>query len=118
MITPFRIDRLRKLMEDGVIFHGLEHNKVSKKQRELFTRFTLAYRKEGYEPGFRICERKDSTYQFVGRKDEGIVLIVSENPMSATWIPRSANADLVDNAIETFDADYDAGKDIADIGGD
>ena len=118
MITAIRADRLGKLMEDGVIFQGLEHNKVSKKQRELFKKFTLAYREQGYQPGFRICERKDSTYQFVGRDNEGIVLIVSEKPMSATWIPRSANADLVDNAIETFDADYDAGEDIAAIGGD
>ena len=115
MVTPIRVDRLGKLMADGVIFLGLEHNKVSRKQRELFKKFTLAYREQGYNPGFRICKRKDSTYQFVGRNDEGIVLIVSENPMSATWIPRSANPDLVDNAIETFDADYDAGEDIADI---
>ena len=118
MVTPMRVERLAKLMEDGVTFQGLEHNKVSKKQRELFKKFTLAYRGQGYSPGLRICERKDSTYQFVGRNDEGIVLIVSENPMSATWIPRSANPDLVDNAIETFDTDYDAGEDIAAIGGD
>ncbi|MGY5860572.1 MAG: hypothetical protein RTU63_14480, partial [Candidatus Thorarchaeota archaeon] len=108
MVTPMRIDRLEKLMTEGVVFQGLEHNKVSKKQRKLFKKFTLAFRELGYNPGLRICERKDSTYQFVGRSDEGIVLIVSENPMSATWIPRSANPDLVDNAIETFDADYDA----------
>ncbi|TFH03077.1 MAG: hypothetical protein E4H14_17185 [Candidatus Thorarchaeota archaeon] len=118
MITPLRVDRLGKLMENGVIFLGLEHNKVSKQQRDLFKKFTFAFREKGYQPGFRICVRKDSTYQFVGRNDEGIVLIVSENPMSATWIPRSANPDLVDNAIETFDTDYDAGEDIADIGGD
>jgi hypothetical protein len=118
MITAMRVDRLGKLMADGVIFQGLEHGKVSKQQQELFKRYTFAYREQGYNPGFKICERQDSTYQFVGRSDEGIVLIVSENPMSATWIPRSANPDLVDNAIETFDADYDAGIDIADMGGD
>ncbi|TFG33108.1 hypothetical protein EU528_01245 [Candidatus Thorarchaeota archaeon] len=118
MITPIRADRLGRLMDEGVIFLGLEHNKISKQQRELFKRFTLAYREQGFNPGFRICERQDSTYQFVGRNDEGIVLIVSENPMSATWIPRNANPDLVDNAIESFDTDYDVGEDITDIGGD
>ncbi len=118
MFTAMRVERLGKLMAEGVIFHGVEHGKVSEQQQELFKRFTLAYREQGYNPGFRICERKDSTYQFVGRNDEGIVLIVSEKPMSATWIPRSANPDLVDNAIETFDADYEAGVDIADLGGD
>lgn len=118
MITALRIERLQKLMENGVNFQGLEHNKVSKKQQDLFKKFTLHYRKQGYKPGFRIYERKESTYQFVGLNDDGIVLIVSEDPMSATWIPRSANPDLVDNAIETFDTDYNAGEDVVDIGGD
>ena len=111
IITPRRIELLRKLMEKGVVFHGLEHNKVSKKHFKSFAQYTRAYREQGFTPGFRICERQNSTYQFIGRNDEGIVLITSENPMSATWIPRIANPALVDNAIETFDADYAAGID-------
>lgn len=118
VITPTRIARLGKLMGNGVNFRGVEHNKISRQHREAFKQFTIAYREQGYSPGFRICERQDSTYQFVGRNDDGIVLIVSENPMSATWIPRSSNPDLVDNAIKTFDADYELGVDIEDIEGD
>jgi len=116
IITPRRIEILRKLMEKGVTFHGLEHNKVSKKHLKVFAGYTQAYREQGFSPGFRICERQNSTYQFVGKNDEGIVLITSENPMSATWIPRNANPALVDNAIETFDADYDAGIDFEEWG--
>lgn len=116
IITPRRIEILRKLMEKGVIFHGLEHNKISNKHLKAFANYTRAYRDQGFMPGFRICERQNSTYQFVGRNDEGIVLITSENPMSATWIPRNANPALVDNAIETFDADYEAGIDFEEWG--
>ncbi|MFW9843540.1 MAG: hypothetical protein ACFFEV_03075, partial [Candidatus Thorarchaeota archaeon] len=115
VLTPARVGRLMKLMEDGVNFRGLEHNKISKEHREAFKQLTLQYREQGHKPGFRICDKQDSTYQFVGRNDVGIVLIVSENPMSATWIPRSSNPDLVDNAIQTFDADYELGIDIEDI---
>lgn len=118
VLTPARVQRLAQLMGSGIIFRGLEHNKIGNDQREAFTKFLLAYRAQGYQPGFRICERQDSTYQFVGRNNEGIVLIVSENPMSATWIPRSSNTDLVDNAIQTFDTDYDAGVDITEMGSD
>jgi len=118
VITPIRVDRLGELMANGINFRGLEHNKIGKEHQETFTKLTLAYREMGFEPGYRICERQDSTYQFVGRNNEGIVLIVSENPMSATWIPRSSNKDLVDNAIQTFDTDYELGVDIADIEGD
>jgi len=116
IITPRRIEILRKLMESGVTFHGLEHNKVSKKHIKTFAEYTRHYREQGFSPGFRICERQNSTYQFVGRNDEGIVLITSEKPMSATWIPRSANPALVDNAIETFDSDYEAGIDFEEWG--
>jgi len=116
VITPIRIDQIGRLLENGVIFRGLEHNRISKQHLKAFKKFTLVFRKQGYQPGFRICERKDATYQFVGRNDEGIVLITSENPMSATWIPRVANPSLVDNAIQTFDEDYEAGIDIEEIG--
>ncbi len=116
MITPVRIERIGNLLENGIIFQGLEHNKVDKEQQELLKQFTLFFREKGYQPGFKICERTDATYQFVGRNNEGIVLIVSENPMSATWIPRSSNPELVDSAIKTFDEDFNAGIDIEEIG--
>ena len=59
-----------------------------------------------------MCLREDSTYQFVGRNSEGILLIVSENPLSVTWLPRSANPELLDNAIQSFDKDYSEGSDV------
>jgi len=116
MITPVRVERVGNLLENGIIFRGLEHNKIDKEQQEALKGFTLFFREQGYQPGFRIWERKDATYQFVGRGDEGIVLIVSESPLSATWIPRSSNPELVDNALQTFDEDYNKGIDIAKIG--
>jgi predicted transcriptional regulator len=118
VITPFRVDTLRNLMKNGVEFRGLEHNKISKKHLKVFKEFTLAYRREGFHPGFRIYERQGSTYQFVGRNEDGIVLITSEHPMSATWIPRKSNPPLVANAIQTFDSDYEKGTDIEELGRD
>ena len=115
VITPRRIENLSKLMERGIEFHGLEHNRVGKKQMKSFVKIARVFKEQGYTLGFRICERQNSTYQFVGN-NEGIVLITSENPLSATWIPRNANPALVDNAIETFDADYEAGVDFEEWG--
>ncbi len=116
VISQARMERLASLIENGIIYHGLKHSKIDKQQRDVHKKFAQLFRKQGFQPGFRIYERKDATYQFVGRGKEGIVLIVSENPMSATWIPRSSNPELVDNAIKTFDEDYAAGIDIAEIG--
>ena len=116
MITPLRIERIGKLLENGIIFHGLEHTKIDEEQQDLLKKFTIFFREQGYQPGFRVSDRKEATYQFVGRNNEGIVLIVSENPLSATWIPRSSNPELVDSAIKTFDDDFNAGIDIEEIG--
>lgn len=118
VLTPARVNRMAQLLEIGIVFHGLEHSRLSKKQRKSFLKFRQIYGEQGYFPGYKVYERLDSTYQFVGRNNDGIVLIVSEKPMSATWIPRSSNTDLVDNAIQTFDSDYDAGVDITEMGSD
>ena len=74
-------------------------------------------RRRGNEVGYRVLPREDATYQFIGRNNEGIVLIVSESPLSATWLPRSSNVELVDNAIDSFDSDYEKGTDLLDYEG-
>jgi hypothetical protein len=71
----------------------------------------------GGKVGCRVLPRTDATYQFIGRNTEGIVLIVSESPLSATWLPRSSNAELVDNAIDNFDSDYEKGTDLLEFEG-
>jgi hypothetical protein len=114
-IRPNRLKAIETIMANGVEFHGLEHFKVSPEKRKIVQKITEDYRKKGFNPKFRIFPRNDSTYQFVGRNDEGIVLFVSENPLSATWMPKASNPDLVTNAIESFDADFNAGKDILDF---
>jgi Fe2+ or Zn2+ uptake regulation protein len=60
----------------------------------------------------RLRTTKDSTYQLVARNNEGILLIVSEEPPAATYIPRSVNERLVDDAIASFDAEFEKGVDL------
>jgi predicted transcriptional regulator len=111
-----RADIIEELLKMGVEVRGLEHRKPEKKQFHRFTQRISVYLQKGYKAGLRLCLRRDSTYQFVGRNSEGILLIVSENPLSATWLPRSVNPELVDNAIQSFDKDYFEGSDVLTIG--
>jgi predicted transcriptional regulator len=108
---------IESILKSGVEIRGLEHRKLKKERARRFTQRFDHYSQAGYKVGFRFCMRKDSTYQFVGRNSEGILLIVSENPLSTTWLPRSANPELVDDAIQTFDRDYLEGTDISSLGG-
>lgn len=112
-----RLERIRELMEEGVKFKALEHRSLTETQISGYKKITESFLKLGFNPELRVKYRGDNTYQFVARNREGIVLIVSENPLSATWVPRGANPDLVDNAIDTFDADFKEGLNISEYGG-
>lgn len=55
---------------------------------------------------YRISTRTTKTHQCVTLNADGIVLLVSVNPLSAIWIPRSQNKLLVEDVISRFDQDY------------
>ena len=111
-----RLDNIESMLRFGVEIRGLEHRRLDKKRIRRFVKYFENFQKGGYRVGFRLCPRENSTYQFVARNSEGIVLIVSENPLSATWLPKSANAELVNDAIQSFDRDYQSGLEISVLG--
>jgi hypothetical protein len=63
----------------------------------------------------RISANSSNTYQFVARNNLGIVLIVSENPLTGMWIPRASNQSLVNDAVERFDDDFSGSRDMQDM---
>ncbi len=58
---------------------------------------------------FRVSKKTTKTYQSISLNEDGIVLLVSANPLSAIWIPRSENTMLVDDVISTFKQDFSEG---------
>ena len=42
-------------------------------------------------------------YTFISLNNENMLLVVSKDPLRATWTTRSFNPDLIDNAIDSFD---------------
>ncbi len=112
-LTLERIDIVEKLLKKGVIFRGLEHKKINSKETVARVNLLSKWKSQGYNPEYRINPREDATYQFIARNSEGLVLIVSEMPLSATWIPRESNPELVDDAIHSFDSDYESGVDVS-----
>ena len=57
-----------------------------------------------------------NTYNQISFNRESMVLVITENPMTATWITRKFNPDLIDNAVKTFDKDWKVSKSLLDIG--
>lgn len=52
------------------------------------------------------------TYNQISFNNESMALIIAENPVTATWITRQFNPDLIDNAVKTFDKDWKKAKSI------
>lgn len=116
-MNPKRLNGIAKILEMGVEIRSLDHDRNETAIREKFRDMITSWRANGHKSGYRVLPRKDSTYQFMARNTEGIVLVVSESPLSATWIPRNANPELVDNAIDAFDRDYEKAIDLLDFKG-
>jgi hypothetical protein len=115
-MNPKRLKQSFNVIKSGVEFRALDHDKIEREFREDMREILEEARKIG-AVGYRVYPRKDSTYQFLARNREGIVLIVSESPLSATWVPRTVNAELVDSAIDGFDRDFERGTDLLDFEG-
>jgi hypothetical protein len=55
------------------------------------------------------------TYNQVSFNTESMALVIAENPVTATWITREFNPDLIDNATQTFDKDWKKAKSILSL---
>jgi Fe2+ or Zn2+ uptake regulation protein len=62
-------------------------------------------RKRGVKFDIRIYEGP-KTYNQVSLNRDNMALIIAENPVTATWITREFNPDLIDNAVKAFDRDW------------
>ena len=108
---PKRLKQTLSVIQQGAEFRILDHDRTERELRNNIREFTTMLIGLG-NVGYRIFPREDKTYQFMARNKEGLVLFVSEQPLSATWIPRTVNPELVDTAIEGFDRDYEKGIDL------
>ncbi len=66
-------------------------------------------RKGGLKFDIRIYDGP-KTYNQVSFNNENMALIISEDPVTATWITRDFNPDLIDNALKSFDKHWKKSK--------
>ncbi|MFW9958145.1 MAG: hypothetical protein ACFFCT_08740 [Candidatus Odinarchaeota archaeon] len=55
------------------------------------------------------------TYNQISLNRDNMALIITENPVTATWMTRRFNPDLIDNAVRSFDRDWKRSKSIFDL---
>ena len=50
------------------------------------------------------------TYNQVSLNKDNMALVIAEDPVTATWVTRDFNPDLIDNAVKAFDRDWKKAK--------
>jgi len=54
------------------------------------------------------------TYNQITLNRDSMALIITENPVTATWITRRFNPDLIDNAVKSFDREWKQAQSVFD----
>ncbi|NOR38054.1 MAG: hypothetical protein GQ580_00530 [Candidatus Thorarchaeota archaeon] len=62
---------------------------------------------EGLPIDIRFNDGPQNTYQFMSINNDSLAFMISENPLTAAWITRVFNPDLIDNAIASFDLQWE-----------
>ena len=96
--------------------------------RNLETRDTMSMMKGAFEMLHSVIELRKSgikfdvrlydgpnTYNQVSFNNDNMALVIAENPVTATWITRDFNPDLIDNAVKAFDKDWRKAKSFLDM---
>ncbi len=100
-IEIFRIEELTKL-------------KFDESRALAMVQGMIELKKRGVKFDFRIYTGPKTYFQ-VSLNRENMALIITEDPMTGTWITRDFNSDLIDNAVEAFDKSWKKAKSLLDM---
>jgi hypothetical protein len=71
--------------------------------------------KEGLPIDIRFSDSPKNTYQFMSINNDSMAFMISENPLTAAWITRVFNPDLIDNAIASFDLRWEKAESLSKL---
>ncbi len=75
----------------------------------------IGCRKEGQPIDIRFNDGPKNTYRFMSLNNDSMAFMISDNPMTAAWITRQFNPDLIDNAIANFDSQWEKSISLNDL---
>lgn len=95
----------------------MEHTFSQKLDFDSLVEFTEGLRHlrgQGVDFDVRLYQGQ-KTYNQISFNRDSMVLIIAEDPVTATWITRDFNPDLIDNAVLSFDKAWESGKSFLDL---
>jgi hypothetical protein len=79
-----------------------------------FVKNLMMLKQQGLKFDVRIYDGPRTYFQ-VSFNRENMALIITEDPLTATWITRDFNPDLIDNAVKTFDKEWKKAKSLLEM---
>ncbi len=84
---------------------------------------TLNMRKQAYQSirkefsniSLKQSKKDTKSYDGISLSREGVLLVVTERPLTAIYVPRSENAELVDSYVNSFDNEFAEAEDVIDL---
>ncbi len=116
-VTPSKEDEraelVKRILKQGLGVHVLIRRSIAINGGIAERRFKEYMEwKEKYYVKFRISNRSNRSYQGVFHNKLGIVLVISEKPLTGVWVPLDANVQLVQDAVTKFDEEFQNAVDI------
>jgi Fe2+ or Zn2+ uptake regulation protein len=72
-------------------------------------------KKEFSNISLKQSRKETKSYDGLSLNRESILLIVTESPLTAIYVPRSENAELVDSFVNTYDEEFANAEDVIDL---
>ena len=94
-----------------ILFHKTPDDRVLK----FFKEGLLHASESKWNVDIRFCPRDERTYEIAALNRYGIVLIMSLAPLTALWVPHTENELLTNDAIDSFDREFEEGKTIQEV---
>jgi hypothetical protein len=106
---------IRYLVTTDLFSQDMEEEKLPQLQRMMgLVKYILDLRERGKKFDARIYQGP-KTYNQISLNTENMALVIAEDPPTATWITRQFNPDLIDNAVKTFDKQWENAKSILSL---
>ncbi len=66
------------------------------------------FQMQGKGLDFRVLQPGIKRYQFASLNSDVLALVISDKPMTAAWVNRDSNADMIDSAIDSFEQEWES----------
>ena len=119
---PEELEHIRWEAVSQIVARGVEF-RIMFRLNSIPSPKTLDMRKEAYQSirnefsniSLKQSKKDTKSYDGISLNREGVLLVVTEQPLTAIYVPRSENAELVDSYVDSYDNEFAEAENVIDL---